>query len=205
MRGRGVAHHVGQRLLDDPEAGLPDRDRNCVAVQLDVGVGVEAGCFSVLEKPRHRCEVEAGRRRCGFVSVAQKAERRAQVVECGCRYVHDVSQRAIVVARAQVGGNTGADVDRYECMRDGVVEVAGDSEPLVGDAAAAFLLALLGDPEVALAPGLAELTPRSHSVADDDGAEHNAEPDPRVGRDAAGGDDHDHRQDEDRGGNADDK
>jgi hypothetical protein len=42
VRGSGVAHDVGQRLLDDPEAGLFDRDRDEMVAELDVGFGVEA-------------------------------------------------------------------------------------------------------------------------------------------------------------------
>jgi hypothetical protein len=45
-----------------------------------------------------------------------------------------------------MGGDAGPDVDRHEGMRDRVVEVACDSQPFVGDAAAIFLLALVGDP-----------------------------------------------------------
>ncbi len=40
-------------------------------------------------------------------------------------------------------GDSGANVDRDESVRDAVVEVARDPQPLVGDAAAVLLLAFL--------------------------------------------------------------
>jgi hypothetical protein len=59
----------------------------------------------------------------------------------------------------QVRSDAGAHVDRHEGVRDRVVEVAGDSQPLVGDAAPILLLALAPDPRVPLPFCLAQLAP----------------------------------------------
>jgi len=65
-----MAHHVGECFLDDPEARLLDGEWDCVAVQVDLGVGVDAGGSRPLEQLRQRGEVEGGRGRCRVVGFA---------------------------------------------------------------------------------------------------------------------------------------
>ena len=121
-----------------------------MAVQLHVRVGIEPGRLRTLEELRQRREVEGRRRRRRVVGVAQEVERRAQVVQRVGGHGHDVLQG--FVAPVQMRGDSGADVDRDESVRDRVVQVARDAHPLVGDAAAVLLLALL-------APGLPQFSP----------------------------------------------
>ena len=58
-----------------------------------------------------------------------------------------------------MGGDAGADVNRHQGVRDRVVEIARDPQPLIGDPAEVLLLALLRDAKVPLAPRVAELAP----------------------------------------------
>ena len=181
VRCVGVAQHVGERLLHDAEAGLLDRDRDGVVVQLHVCGGVDAGGLRAVEQLRQRCEVEGRRRRGRLVGGAQQAQRRAQVVQRFSRHLPDVFQRTVgIVASVEVRGDAGADVDCNERVRDRVVQLARDPQSLVGDPPQALLFALLRDPQVAFAARFAELAPRAHRVADDERAERDTDPDRRV-------------------------
>ena len=119
-----------------------------MAVQLHARVGLEPSRLRALDELRQRREVEGRRRRRRVVGVAQEVERRAQVVQRVGGHRHDVLQG--FVAPVQMGGDSGADVDRDESVRDRVVQISRDADALVGDAAAVLLLAFL-------APGFPEL------------------------------------------------
>jgi hypothetical protein len=54
VRGGRVGHDVGDRLLDDPEAGLLYRERNHVTIELHVSLGVDAGRLCTLQQWPHR-------------------------------------------------------------------------------------------------------------------------------------------------------
>jgi hypothetical protein len=198
--GSAVAHHVRQRLLNDPEAGLLDGDRNRVAVQVHVCVGIEAGGLGMVEELSDRCEVEGWRGRRRVLGFAQEAQRRAQVVESFGRNGHDVSQDAVrVLAGVEVRSDACADVDRHEGVRDRIVEIARHSKALVGNATAALLFTLVGDPQVPLPMRLAQFAPGPDGVTNHERAQRNPESDSRIARDVVGGDDHDHRDEEDCG------
>ena len=84
-----------------------------------------------------------GDRRLG-VARAQHAERRTQVGQRLAADLLDVAEglaRLLRVGVLHVGGDAGLDVDGDQRVGDHVVQVAGDAQPLLVDAAPGLLLA----------------------------------------------------------------
>ena len=144
--GPGVAHHVGERLLDHPVAGQVDggrqRPRRPLQGHLDLhpgpgrlgDQGVQLG--------------QAGRRgqrgpAAVAVALAQHPEHGVQLAQGLVAGLADRGQgvgRLVGPALQQVGGDPGLDADHPDGVGDHVVQLPGDPQPLLVDPAAGLLL-----------------------------------------------------------------
>ncbi len=137
-----VAHHVGQRLLHDAVRGEVDRRRNGRRSGVAVDGDGDAGVAGVLDQRVDLVEPWRRRQR-DLVVVAQHTDGRPQLVERLLAELLDGRERRTGLFRMaieHVQGGPGLHVDRGDAVGDHVVEVAGDAEALLGDAAPGFLL-----------------------------------------------------------------
>ena len=145
-RGAGprVADDVGQRLLHDPERCQIDarRERPTLAVhfQRDPDAGRGGAGHEVVKA------VQARRRRPGrlLAGAAQHAEHRADLAQgVGARLVdrRQRDPRLLGLLVHQMQGDAGLDVDQRDVVRQHVVELLGDAQPLLVGLAAGLELA----------------------------------------------------------------
>ncbi|GAA3237334.1 hypothetical protein GCM10020256_56700 [Streptomyces thermocoprophilus] len=178
--GARVFLHIGQGFLDDPVRREADGGRDARAV---VGVGDLDGQAGAAEGAGEFVEaVQAGGGFGGCLGVAglaQQSDGGAEFVERGAAGLADVGEGLLGLVGPlvhDVGGDTGLHIDEGDVVGDDVVQVAGDAQTFLGDAAAGLLLAGAFGALGAFADGL------------DDGAAA-ADGVPRGGADAGPGED----------------
>ena len=135
-----VAHGVGDGLAHDAERGVVDGRGQ--------GAGAPAHLHADAGEPRDPGDlVEALQaRRLRALRLAQHVEGGAQLGQRGPARLLDLEQRGDGLLRAPVG-DVGADAglhrDHREAVRDDVVHVAGEAQPLLLDAPPRLLLGAL--------------------------------------------------------------
>ncbi len=173
-----MAQDVGQRLLHDAIGGGADRRGHALLGAVEVDVDAHPGRAQrrgELGHPGQHARRLHGR---GGVLVAQQAEGGAQVVERRARDALDLGQRGLGLARAlvqDVGGDAGLDVDGDHRVGHDVVDLPGDAQALVGEAALGLVAGAALALGLALRPRPARCAATAHRVAEDQGDEEDAE------------------------------
>ena len=138
-----VAHHVRQRFLDDAVRGDVDRRRHRRRPRIAVEVDRDAGATRVVDQGAELLQPWRRRQR-NLLVVAQHSDGHPQLVERLLAELLDRGQRRrglLGMALEHVQGGTRLHVDRGDAVGDHVVEVAGDAQAFLGDAAPGLLLA----------------------------------------------------------------
>jgi hypothetical protein len=147
----GVARHVGQRLLHDPVGGQVHRQRQLDPPTLDRHLDPPAGP----SRPGHQPIQlgQAGQRRprpALLAELAQHAKGRPQLLQRLAARLLDRQQRRTGLPRPpvqHVHGHAGLEVDHRDAVGHHVMQLPGQPQPLLVDAAANLLGgALAADP-----------------------------------------------------------
>ncbi len=142
--GARVFLRVGQGLLDDPVGGQVDGGRQRGAVvgarHLDREPCVAEGAGEFVETAEAGSGFGGG---LGVVGLAEQAHGGAQLVERRTAGLADVGEGLLGLVGPlvhDVRRDPGLHVDQRDVVGDHVVQIAGDAQPLLGDAAAGLLL-----------------------------------------------------------------
>ena len=138
--GAGVLDDVGERLLHDPVGGQVDALGERARLALDGELDADARGARALEQLRQLAEPRLRRERGGLLLVAAQQLQRA--VHLGHRLAAEVGDPVGRLAHALVarGGPERLRLhdDQRDVVRDHVVELLRDPQPLVGDGALAL-------------------------------------------------------------------
>ncbi|WP_243740505.1 hypothetical protein [Streptomyces sp. 8K308] len=138
---------VGQRLLHDPVGRRADHGRDVPLA--DVDGQRHRGARRLGRHGQVGQPADAGRRAAALRAVAaQHPQRGAQFGACLAAGLGDAVQlpgqcgpvEPTGVGGEEVGGDGGADADQRDAVRQQIVQVAGDAQPLLRDAARGLLL-----------------------------------------------------------------
>ena len=141
----GVAGHVGQRLLDDPEGGQVGPGRQGPGQPLDPGAHLQAGRAGPGDQAVQLGQAGGRGPRRRLVALAEHVEHRPQLPKGVVAGLLDGHQGGAGLARLlvhQVQGHAGLHVDQGDVVGEHVVQLAGDAHAL-----------LAGPPPGLLGPG----------------------------------------------------